>query len=64
MISDLDIDRSAWFLPKHHGLAAVEHAATRAGELHENGDVAGVETWLRIIAAIQRMRMPTGEPLQ
>ena len=52
MIPDLDIYRSAQVLVKQHGQDAPIHAAMRADELLEAGDLEGCEVWKRIMRAV------------
>ncbi len=64
MTSDLDIYRSANELIKHHGEDAPIHAAMRADELMETGDMEGRAVWLRIVKAIEELlseERPKGE---
>ena len=52
MTSDLDIYRSANELIEQHGEDAPIHAAMRADELMEAGDMEGEAVWIRIVKAI------------
>ena len=52
MTSDLDIYRAANELIKQHGDKAPIHAAMRADELLEAGDLDGKAVWVRIMKAI------------
>lgn len=64
MIPDLDIFRSANILVKHHGEDAPIHAAMRADELLEAGDLEGCAVWKRVLRAVeelQRVRPMEGE---
>ena len=66
MTSDLDIYRSANALINQHGEDAPIHAAMRADELLEAGDMEGVTAWKRIITAIEELlntKPPSGEPI-
>ncbi len=56
MTSDLDIWRSANLLVKQHGDDAPTHAATRADELLEAGDLDGLATWKRILKAVEEIQ--------
>ena len=56
MTSDLDVYRSANELIKQHGEDAPIHAAMRADELMEAGDMDGRTVWLRIIKAIEELQ--------
>ncbi len=55
MTSDIDIYRTANALVREHGDRAATHAAMRADELLETGDMDGRATWLRIIRAIEEL---------
>ena len=55
MTSDLDVYRSANELIKQHGEDAPIHAAMRADELMEAGDMEGVAAWLRIVRAVEEL---------
>ncbi len=64
MIPSLDIYRSAQALVKHHGPDAPIHAAMRADELLESGDLDGVAVSrpvLRAVEELQRMGPVSGE---
>ncbi len=64
MTSDLDIYRSANELIKQHGEDAPIHAAMRADELMEAGDMDGRAVWLRIVKAVEELlaeERPEGE---
>ena len=52
MIPDLDIYRSAQVLMKQHGPDAPIHAAMRADELLEAGDLDGYAVCKRILRAV------------
>ncbi len=56
MTSDLDIYRSAQVLVKHHGQDAPIHAAMRADELLEAGDLDGCTAWRRILRAVEELQ--------
>ncbi len=56
MIPDLDIYRSANVLLKQHGQDAPIHAAMRADELLEAGDLDGVAVWRRILRAVWKLQ--------
>ncbi len=62
MTSDLDIYRSANELIEQHGEDVPIHAAMRADELMETGDMDGRAVWLRIVMAIEEL--PANEWLQ
>ena len=53
MASKLDIYRTANELVKQHGTDAPIHAAMRADELLEAGDMDGQAVWKRILAAVE-----------
>ena len=55
MTSDLDIYRTANELIKQHGEDAQIHAAMRADELLEAGDMEGKAVWLRITKATDEL---------
>jgi hypothetical protein len=56
MVSELDILRSAKVVLDHHGPDALIHAARRADQLLERGDVQGYEVWLAILAVLESAR--------
>ena len=67
MISDLDIYRSANLLVKRHGPDAPIHAAMRADDLLETGDLGGYAVWRRIIKAVEELlskERPAGVTVQ
>ena len=53
--SDLDIYRAANELIKQHGDKAPIHAAMRADELLEAGDMDGKAVWVRIMGAVEEL---------
>ncbi len=55
MTSDLDIYRSARLLIDQPGEDAYFHAAMRADELLENGDLDGSTVWRRIKKAVDEL---------
>ena len=55
LIDDKDIYRTANELIKQHGEGAPMHAAKRADELLEAGDLDGQATWKRILAATEEL---------
>ena len=63
MIADLDIYRTANLLIEQHGDEAPIHAAMRADELLDNGDLDGCAVWKQIIRAIEELqdRGPAGD---
>ncbi len=56
MISGRDITRAAQALIKQHGEDATIHAAMRADELLEKGDMEGRAVWKRIVKAIEEFQ--------
>ena len=56
MIPALDIYRTANLLTREHGDKAAIHAAMRADELLEAGDLDGAAAWKRIIKAIEELK--------
>lgn len=56
MTSDLDIYRSAKLLIDQHGDTAPIHAAMKADELSDKGDLEGAATWRRVLNAIKELR--------
>jgi len=62
--SDIDIYRSAKALIDQHGEFEAElHAAQRADELLEAGDMDGRRVWLRVLEAVRELtsKEPPGE---
>ena len=67
MTSDIDIYRTANVLVKQHGQNAPIHAAMRADELLEAGDMEGCAVFKRVLKAIEEMlskERPPGASLQ
>ena len=63
MTSDTDIYASANELIKQHGEDAPIHAAMRADELLEAGDMDGLAVWKRILMAVDELlsqKLPQG----
>ena len=56
MTSDLDIYRSAKLLIDQHSDEAPIHAAMKADELSEKGDLDGAAAWRRILDAINELQ--------
>ena len=56
MTSDIDIYRSANLLVKQHGQDAPIHAAMRADELLEAGDLDGYAVWKRVLRAVEELQ--------
>ncbi len=64
MTTDLDVYRSAKALIDQHGeFEAKLHAAMRADELLEAGDMDGRRVWLRVLEAVRELtsKEPPGE---
>lgn len=57
MVSDLDIYRTANILVKQHGEDAPIHAAMRADELLEEGDLDGYAVFKRVVEAVGDLLM-------
>ena len=57
MIPDLDIYRSAKTLVKQHGKDAPIHAAMRADDMLEAGDLDGYAVWKRILRAVEELQV-------
>ena len=55
MLSNIDTYRTANELIKQHGEDAPIHAAMRADELLEAGDIDGQAVWKRVLAAIDEL---------
>ncbi len=67
MVPDLDIYRTANVLIKQHGEDAPVHAAMRADELLEAGDLEGCAVFKRVLKAVEEMlskERPPGVSLQ
>ncbi len=63
---DLDIHHTANELIKQHGEDAPIHAAMRADEILEAGDLDGQATWKQILKTIEELQSrerPEGEKL-
>ena len=63
-VDDLDIYRTAKLLIGQHGDEAPIHAAMRADELLDAGDMDGRAAWLRIVRAVKELlgkRQKAGE---
>lgn len=58
MADETDIARTANLLSLRYGDAAVATARRIAADLQSTGDYDGGDVWLRIIVAIEAMRMP------
>jgi hypothetical protein len=55
-IPDIDIKRTASFLFRRYGDAAIMMAATVGFALFADGDMDGCLTWLAVIRSIERLR--------
>jgi hypothetical protein len=56
MIRDLNVWAAALLMVKRYGDDAMLEAAERADQLLDEGDMAGAETWHRILNAIERLQ--------
>jgi hypothetical protein len=56
MISDRDIWAAALLMVKRYRDDAMREAEARAEQFQEDGDMAGAETWHRILNAIERLQ--------
>jgi uncharacterized protein DUF6961 len=56
VIPDRDVWQAAILLVKRYGDDAMLEAAQRADQMLEEGDMAGAETWHRILNAIERLQ--------
>ena len=56
MIPDRDIWTAALLMLKRYGDDALLEAAERVDQMLEEGDMAGAETWHRILNAIERLQ--------
>ncbi len=55
MTPNIDIYRTANEFIKQHGDEAPIHAAMRADEMLENGDMDGLAVWMRIVNAVEEL---------
>ena len=55
MIAEIDIYRTANLLIQQHGEEASIHAAMKADEMLEKGDLDGKAVWLRVVKAIEEL---------
>ncbi len=62
MTSDIDIFRSANLLIKRHGEDAPIHAAMRADELLDKGDLDGAAVWRRVLRAVEELQGTEPKP--
>jgi len=56
VIPDRDVWQAALLIVKRYGDDAMHEAAERADQLLDEGDMAGAETWHRILNAIERLQ--------
>ena len=56
LLLEVDGWQAAMLLVKRHGADAMLEASERAGQLLDEGDMAGAETWHRILNAIERLQ--------
>ena len=56
MIDDRDVWAAAVLMVKRYGDDAMLEASERADQLLDEGDMAGGETWQRILSAIERLQ--------
>ncbi len=56
MTSDLDIYRAANVIIRQHGQDAPIHAAMRADEMLEAGDLEGWAVWKRVLRAVGELQ--------
>ncbi len=61
MIADIDIFRSAKLLVDRHGDEAPIHAAMRADDLLDRGDLDGAAVWRRIVTAVEELLRGRGD---
>lgn len=54
-MNEIDIYRTANTLFREHGDKATIHAAMRADELLDQGDLDGVAVWKRIVKAVEEL---------
>ena len=59
MIPEIDIWRVANLMMKRYGDAAVAESVRLAEELADNGDLAGVAVWLRVLDAVRQLAETT-----
>ena len=58
MLPEIDTWRAPNLLVQQHGLEAPIHAAMRADELPEKGDLDGQRVWIRIMKAVEVLLAP------
>ena len=59
MIPEVEIWRVASLLLNRYGDEAMAESAKHAEELAEDGDLAGVAVWLRVLDAIRQLAITT-----
>jgi hypothetical protein len=59
VIPEIDIWRVANLMLNRYGDEAVVEGAKRANELAQDGDLAGVAVWLRVIDAVRQLAIKT-----
>jgi hypothetical protein len=59
VIPEVEIWRVANLMLTHFGDAAVAESAKRAEELADDGDLAGVAVWLRVLDAVRQLAETT-----
>jgi hypothetical protein len=57
VISDCDVWAAALLMVKRYKEDAMLEASARADQLLDEGDMAGAETWHRILNAIERLQV-------
>ena len=61
-VDDIDVFRSAAAFIKQHADEALIHAAMKADDMLERGDIDGRAVWLRIVDAIKDMQREMPRP--
>ncbi len=56
MIAEIDIYRTANLLIQQHGEEASIHAAMKADEMLEKGDLDGKAVWMQVVRAIEKLQ--------
>jgi hypothetical protein len=56
MIDDRDVWQVALLIVKRYGDDAIIEASQRADQILDEGDMAGAETWHRILKAFKRLQ--------
>ena len=60
-MNPIDLHRTAHLYIDMHGKDAVYEAATMADKMSEQGDIAGVKVWKRIMEIIEQWQKVDGE---